>query len=80
MAKISAVEARKKLGMLLDRVEAGEEIVIIRHGKAVASLVPNVESVDRGRAHAGLMRIRERAKSTGQRFDWNELKRNRYPG
>lgn len=76
--KITAIEARKKFGMLLDRVETGEEIVITRHGKAVARLMPNVDGKDRVRALAALIRIRERAKSTKQRFDWETLKGDRY--
>jgi prevent-host-death family protein len=33
-------EAKNRLGQLLDLVERGEEIIITRHGKAVARLVP----------------------------------------
>jgi prevent-host-death family protein len=37
---IGAFEAKTHLSKLLERVEAGEEIVITRHGKEVARLVP----------------------------------------
>jgi prevent-host-death family protein len=37
---ISAFDAKNGLGGLLDRVEAGEEVVITRHGKPIAKLVP----------------------------------------
>lgn len=37
--RITAFEAKNRLGRLLDRVEAGEEIVITRHGRPVARLV-----------------------------------------
>ena len=40
MQEIGAFEAKNKLGALLDRVERGEEIIITRHGKPVARLVP----------------------------------------
>ena len=40
MTEIGAFEAKNSLGSLLDRVERGEEIVITRHGKPVARLVP----------------------------------------
>ncbi|MBI4279518.1 MAG: type II toxin-antitoxin system prevent-host-death family antitoxin [Armatimonadetes bacterium] len=40
MIKISATQARNNFGDLLSRAEAGEEIVILRRGKAVARLVP----------------------------------------
>lgn len=37
---ISAFDAKNRLGRLLDRVQAGEELVITRRGQAVARLVP----------------------------------------
>lgn len=40
MAKVNVREARERLPELLDRVEHGEEIVVIRRGKSVARLVP----------------------------------------
>ncbi len=44
MDAIGAFEAKTKLGSLLDRVEAGEEIVITRRGKAVVRLVPSTRA------------------------------------
>ena len=52
MQEIGVFEAKKTLGALLDRVERGEEIVITRHGRPIARLVPNVASIDRSRAQA----------------------------
>jgi prevent-host-death family protein len=40
MDSISAFEAKTHFGSLLDRVAAGEEIVITRHDKPVARIVP----------------------------------------
>ena len=40
MKTVSVRDARNHLKALLDRVAAGEEIVIVRRGKAVARLVP----------------------------------------
>jgi prevent-host-death family protein len=40
MREVGALEAKNRLGTLLDWVENGEEIVITRRGKAVAKLVP----------------------------------------
>ena len=37
---VGAYDAKARLSELLDRVEKGEEIVITRHGKPVARLVP----------------------------------------
>lgn len=39
MATISASEARQTLPAQLDRVEAGEQVAITRHGRVVALLV-----------------------------------------
>jgi prevent-host-death family protein len=40
MREVGALEARNKFGQLLDWVEEGEEVVITRHGREVARLVP----------------------------------------
>ena len=37
---VGASEAKVKLSELLDKVEHGEQIVITRHGKPIARLVP----------------------------------------
>jgi len=39
-ATISAFDAKNRLGQLLSRVQAGEELTITRHGEPVAKLVP----------------------------------------
>jgi prevent-host-death family protein len=40
---VGAYQARNALGQLLDRVEQGETIVITRHGRPVARLLPYLE-------------------------------------
>lgn len=40
MAQVTIREARSKLRALIERAEAGEEIVILRRGKQVARLIP----------------------------------------
>ena len=45
--EISASEARNRLGALLDRAEADEEIVITRRGRSVARLVSAIAAHDR---------------------------------
>jgi len=59
MTQVGAFEAKNRLGQLLDLVERGEEVVITRHGKEVARLVPPRESVDREAARAAAQRIRD---------------------
>jgi antitoxin (DNA-binding transcriptional repressor) of toxin-antitoxin stability system len=48
---MTAFEAKTRFGELLQRVEAGEEIVITRHDRPVARVVregaPNLEAVKR---------------------------------
>ena len=42
MLEVSVHEAKTQLSRLLDLVEDGEEVVVQRHGKPVARLVPVV--------------------------------------
>jgi antitoxin (DNA-binding transcriptional repressor) of toxin-antitoxin stability system len=45
MIQVNVKDARSNLSSLLDRVEAGEEIIITRRGKKVAKMVrPQAES------------------------------------
>jgi prevent-host-death family protein len=75
MREVSAFEAKNKFGQLLDLVERGEEIVITRHGRAVARLVRPKPAFDRAQARAALGRIRERAEKLKLgSFDWTEWK------
>ena len=81
MREVGAFEAKNKLGQLLDLVERGEEIVITRHGKAVARLVPAKQAFSRDQARAAIRRIRERAEKLKLgSFDWAEWKSYRDDG
>ena len=80
MAEIGAFEAKNTLGALLDRVQRGEEIVITRHGKPVARLVPNTGGIDRSQARAAAERIQARARRLKSRFNWAALKAERDAG
>lgn len=64
MPTISITEARQTLAAQLDRVEAGEEVAITRHGRVVAVIVPPEHTRSR-RATAAL----ERAESLQERLD-----------
>ncbi len=78
MQEIGAFEAKNTLGTLLDRVERGEEIIITRHGKPVARLVPSSGRIDREQVRAAVQRIRARAKALKLgTFDWESLKADR---
>jgi prevent-host-death family protein len=79
--EIGAFEAKNRLSALLDRVELGEVIVITRHGKPVAKLVPETGGLDSSQAIAASERIRARAKQIKPGpFDWEALKADRYAG
>ncbi len=59
MKEVGAFEAKNTLSALLDQVERGEEIVITRHGKEVARLVPPKGAINREAAREAARRIRE---------------------
>jgi len=67
MQKINVRETREKLSNLLDAVAAGEEIVILRHGRPAARLMaPQPETVrftDRSGLRASLPASNESAAS-----------------
>jgi len=81
MREVGAFEAKNKLGQLLDLVEHGEEVMITRHGKEVARLVPARHLVDRDEARGAVRRIRERAEQRKLgHFEWPEWKAYRDEG
>lgn len=61
MARVTAFEAKTRFGELLERVAAGEEIVITRHDKPVARVVPEgiAAHADVRAAVDGLKRLRD---------------------
>jgi prevent-host-death family protein len=62
MREIGSFETKNKLSALLDQVEHGAEIVITRHGKAVAKLVPTEAGFDRKKAKRAAAGLREASK------------------
>jgi len=69
MSQVTAFEAKTRFGELLERVSRGEEVVITRHDKVVARLVPEGprRQSEVRRAVSGLLelqgRIRKRSKA-----------------
>jgi prevent-host-death family protein len=53
MQQVQIAEAKAHLSALVERVEAGEEIIIARRGKPVARLIPEPRS---GRSAADVFR------------------------
>ena len=68
---VQASEAKAKLAELLDTVERGDTIVITRHGRAIARLVPDDVSrqADAERAMAEI----EGARTTAARVTKDEI-------
>ena len=62
MSKVTAFEAKTRFGELLQRVSRGEEVVITRHDKVVARLVPEgPQRLDEvRRAVSGLLELQRR--------------------
>ena len=74
MVTVGAFDAKTHFSSLLDKVEAGEEIVITRHGRAVARLVPEVAAIDQ-RLDETISRLKQmRASNTLGGLSWKELR------
>ena len=74
MITVGTFEAKTTLSALLDRVEAGEEVLITRHGKPVAKLT-NCEALPRRTASDLVAKINALAdKSTLGDNDWKEMR------
>lgn len=63
MITVGAFEAKTHLSTLLDRVAAGEEVVITKHGKPVARLV-GAQHIDRRRANDAFEKLKTLRKGT----------------
>jgi prevent-host-death family protein len=81
MKKVGTLEAKNQLSALLDLVARGEDVLITRHGKPIARLVPPEGSSRNGGAAAAAARIRDNAKAEQLGpFDWTEWKAFRDDG
>jgi prevent-host-death family protein len=74
MTTVGAFEAKTHFSALLERAAQGEEIVITRHGRPVARLVPAAvsEKVEVEEAIAALKSFRRGATLGG--LSWKELR------
>jgi prevent-host-death family protein len=76
MKQVGIFEAKTRFSRLVDEVERGEDIVITRHGRPVARLVPapqvNPDAVERRRK--ALMELREMARKRGTKISIEEIK------
>ena len=78
MREIQASEAKARLPALLDEVERGETLIITRHGKPIARIIPEADRrqarIDR--ALAGIAEFRE----TMPRIPLDEILSARHEG
>lgn len=70
MITVTALEAKNRFGRLLDRVARGEEIVVTRHDKPVARMVPEggrrLSAVREAVAELRRLQTRIRARTKGR--------------
>jgi len=80
MKKAALSDVKDDLSKYL-RLAEKESIIITRHGKPVARLVPNRDRIDRSQARATIQRIRDRAlRLHPVKFDWEAVKSQRDQG
>lgn len=74
MITVGAFEAKTHLSSLLERVAQGEEIIITRHGKPLAKLVP-VNIADRSRIDSSIAKLKALRKNcTLNGISWQALR------
>lgn len=75
MRHVPIAEFKDKLSEVVSAAEAGEEIVITRHGRDIVKLVPVVQDVPTRRraAIAGILKLREELRAKGVRIGAEEL-------
>ena len=74
MITVGVFEAKTHLSTLLDRVAAGEEVVITKHGRPVARLI-GAQNIDRVRVNDALEKLKTLRKGTTlDGLSWKELR------
>lgn len=74
MVTVGVFEAKTHLSTLLDRVTAGEEVIITKHGKPVARLV-GARHIDRARVNEAFEKLKTLRKGTTLGgLSWKELR------
>ena len=78
MRQVPASDAKARFSELLDKVERGETVVITRHGRCVARIVPeaSVRQKEVDAAIAGIKALRKRSR----KITLDELLSSRHEG
>lgn len=78
MKEVALHDAKNRLSAIVQEVEeTGDEVIITRHGKAVAQisrLPRRVHRDDRERAVQELLKLRDQQSDSGAPLDWRELR------
>lgn len=77
MESVGLFEAKTHLSEIVARAEAGEEVVIMRHNKPVAKIVPFVaadEGERRARARAAVKALLKSSEGRTLGMDWKALR------
>ena len=77
MEAVGLFEAKTHLSEIVARAEAGEEVIIMRHNKPVAKIVPFVtldEGERRTRARTAVKALLKGAKGRVLGLDWKALR------
>lgn len=74
MQTIGAFEAKTHLSALLEQVERGEQVVITKHGRPVAKLVPatKIDKINKQQIISKLKEFSKQNKLAG--LDWKALR------
>ena len=75
--RIAASEAREKLSDILNEVAfRGERVLLERHGKSIAAVVPieDLELLERLEDKLDLEAARKALREEGERLSWKQLK------
>jgi antitoxin (DNA-binding transcriptional repressor) of toxin-antitoxin stability system len=73
MDAISIFDAESSLGSLLDALEAGQDVLVLRDGKPVARLVPPTREDTTALTVGGLRALRDRITARGETFSPDEI-------
>ena len=75
MQTIGAFEAKTHLSTLLEQVEKGEQVIITKHGRPVAKLVPATKTIDNEGIRQAILELKEFSKNINLNgLDWKELR------
>lgn len=73
MQTVGAFEAKTHFSALLEKVEKGEQIVITKHGRRVAKLVP-VVAANSSRIQQAISELKNLSRGHFLKEDWKKLR------